>query len=96
MSEATTFVRMTALVSGNVQGVGYRFFAQRHASGQGLAGYVRNLPDGAVEVVAEGPRAALLRYMDALHQGPSGGEVDRVVVTWAAARGDLVGFRIRY
>ncbi len=92
----TAIVRMNARVMGRVQGVGYRFFAQRHASGQGLAGYVRNLPDGGVEVVAEGPQAALLRYLDALNQGPSGADVAQVAVTWEAARGDLSGFRIRY
>ncbi|HUY79628.1 MAG TPA: acylphosphatase [Ktedonobacterales bacterium] len=97
MTDADTpYVRVNARVVGRVQGVGYRFFAQRHASAQGLPGYVRNLPDGSVEVVAEGPRPALLRYLDALNQGPSGADVAQVAVTWEAARGDLSGFRLRY
>ena len=51
--------RLTAIVHGDVQGVGYRFFAQRQAARLGLRGYVRNLRDGTVEVVAEGPRPLL-------------------------------------
>jgi acylphosphatase len=47
------------LVSGMVQGVGYRWFVARHARSLGLSGYARNLPDGRVEVVVQGPEGAL-------------------------------------
>ncbi|HLY31479.1 MAG TPA: acylphosphatase [Ktedonobacterales bacterium] len=94
--DADQIVRLNARVRGRVQGVGYRFFAQRHASAQGVRGYVRNLPDGSVEVVAEGPRPALERFLDALQVGPHGTGVSDVVVAWEAAQGMFVGFQIRY
>jgi acylphosphatase len=86
--------RMRALVSGYVQGVGYRWYARQYALVLGLAGYARNLRDGRVEVVAEGPREALERYFDALRRGPEGGDVADVAVTWGAAEHDLSGFAI--
>ena len=88
-------VRLAARVQGDVQGVGYRFFAQRQASALGLCGYTRNLHDGSVEVVAEGARAALNRYLDALRRGPSAAVVSEVETTWGAATGEFSGFRIR-
>ena len=58
------------LVSGRVQGVGFRFFAEAAGAREGLHGWVRNLPDGRVEVVAEGEAAALERFEHALSTGP--------------------------
>ena len=68
------------VISGRVQGVGYRFFAQEAAAREGLGGFVRNLQDGCVEAEAEGDQSALDRFERALHQGPPGARVDRVVV----------------
>jgi len=65
-------------VSGYVQGVGYRFFAQRAASKIGLHGYVQNLRDGRVEVYAIGPARKLRELRAELKRGPSGGNVDGV------------------
>jgi acylphosphatase len=87
---------MRALVSGYVQGVGYRWYARQHAFVLGLSGYARNLGDGRVEVVVEGPRDALERYLDALRRGPEGGDVANVEVTWGPAEHDLSGFLIRH
>jgi acylphosphatase len=94
--QANQFVRLNARVMGRVQGVGYRFFAQRYASAQGIRGYVRNLPDGSVEVVAEGTRAALERFLDALWTGPNKTGVSEVKVAWEEAQGVFLGFQIRY
>ncbi len=58
------------LVSGRVQGVGYRYFTAREARGLGLEGWVRNLPDGRVEVVARGEIGALEALLGRLWQGP--------------------------
>ena len=58
------------LISGEVQGVGYRFFALRVAARHQVLGTVRNLPDGRVEVVAEGPREALDEFKNDLAAGP--------------------------
>ena len=84
--------RIVALVSGNVQGVGYRAYAQRKAQELGLSGYAENLSDGRVEVVAEGPREALEHLLHLLRQGPRLARGDQVEVQWSEATG-LKGFR---
>jgi acylphosphatase len=67
------------VVAGLVQGVGFRWYAARHARGLGLAGYARNLADGRVEVVATGSElAALARLEELLRAGPAHARVDSV------------------
>jgi acylphosphatase len=66
------------LVSGMVQGVGFRWFVARHARSLGLAGYARNLPDGRVEVVVSGPDGALPELEKLLQAGPAHAQVERV------------------
>jgi acylphosphatase len=88
--------RLTALVCGEVQGVGYRFFVVRQANALGLRGYVRNRPDSAVEVVAEGSRPWLERLLPDLQRGPTGARVARVEAAWAPATGEFRGFAIRH
>jgi acylphosphatase len=66
------------LVSGMVQGVGFRWFVARHARSLGLSGYARNLPDGRVEVVASGPAAALPDLEQLLRTGPAYAQVEKV------------------
>jgi acylphosphatase len=83
-----------AVVYGDVQGVGFRYFVQRRAEEMGLAGWVRNRPDGSVEVVAEGNRAALARMLELLGKGPGMADVDRVDLEWGEATG-LKGFSVR-
>lgn len=61
---------------GRVQGVGFRWFVWREAERLGLGGFARNLPDGTVEVVSQGPDEALDRLEQALRRGPSGARVD--------------------
>ncbi len=68
------------LVSGRVQRIGFRAFIYDHAVHEGIAGHARNLPDGSVEVVAEGESEAMLRFEMALRQGPPGARVDAVQV----------------
>ncbi len=83
--------RMTALISGRVQGVGYRAFARRVALDMGLAGYAENLADGRVEVVAEGPREELEAYVHQLRRGPLHAEVESLELSWGESSG-LEGF----
>ncbi len=64
------------LVTGRVQGVGYRYFAMREAQALGIDGYVRNLPDGSVEVVAAGSAEVLRALADRLLQGPAFAQVE--------------------
>ena len=87
--------RLTARVDGDVQGVGFRFFVQRQASVLGLRGYVRNLPDRSVEVVAEGSRTQLDQFLRLLWRGPSGADVETVETSWEPVEGVFAGFTIR-
>jgi acylphosphatase len=88
-------LRLTAVVHGIVQGVGFRWFVQREAAGLGLTGWTANLADGSVEVVAEGSPPELARLEEMLRAGPAGASVSRVAVYREAARGDLADFVIR-
>ena len=81
-------------VKGRVQGVGYRYFVLRQAEALGIAGFARNLPDGRVEVVAEGPDEALERFEERLRLGPAFAAVRGVERVETSARGDA-GFYIR-
>jgi acylphosphatase len=83
-----------AVVHGDVQGVGFRYFVQRRAEEMGIAGWVRNRPDGSVEVLAEGSRAALARLLEILGKGPGLADVDRVDAEWGKETG-LTGFGVR-
>ncbi len=76
-----------AVVRGRVQGVGFRFFAERAARELGVHGWVRNLPDGSVETLAEGDEAAVGRYIERLRQGPRLSRVDAVDVLAEPAQG---------
>ncbi|HEY7574275.1 MAG TPA: acylphosphatase [Thermoanaerobaculia bacterium] len=76
-----------ATVAGRVQGVGYRFFAERAAEDLGLRGWVRNLPDGNVESVVEGEEDAVSRYLACLREGPRMSRVTEVRVEEAAWTG---------
>jgi acylphosphatase len=88
--------RLHAVVRGDVQGVGFRYFVQRRAREHGLSGWVRNNDDGTVEVVAEGDRGKLEQLERALQEGPRGARVDRVDAQWSAATGGLQGFDLAW
>jgi acylphosphatase len=92
---ARPFSRLVAVVHGQVQGVGYRWFVQREAARMRLDGWVANQADGSVEVVAEGPAAQLERLVALLWEGPAASAVNRVAVRHEPARGNLAGFDIR-
>jgi acylphosphatase len=81
-------------VSGRVQGVGYRAFARSEAARRGLAGGVRNLDDGRVEVDVEGGREIIDAYLDSLRAGPPMARVTDLEVRWEAPSGRNVGFHI--
>ena len=87
---------LQAIVYGRVQGVFFRDFVTRWARELGLAGYVRNLPDGAVEVRAEGERQQLEKLVGYLKEGPPAARVNKVVTSWSEYAGNYSGFRVRY
>jgi acylphosphatase len=88
--------RLHAVVHGVVQGVNFRTSTQRKAADLNLTGWVRNLWDGTVETVAEGPCSALERFEAYLHRGPSAAYVESVDVTYGEATGEFRAFNIRY
>lgn len=84
--------RLIARVDGRVQGVGFRMWVRGRADELGLAGSAANLPDGSVEVIAEGARPACEQLL-ALLRGPgTPGRVRNVTARWSAPSGTLCGF----
>ena len=88
--------RLHLHVTGRVQGVSFRAYTRREAAALGLDGWVRNLSDGRVEVLAEGPREALERLLAWCRGGPPHARVTDLAVAWESAAGGLAGFEIRY
>ena len=86
--------RVTVLYSGRVQGVGFRFTVRQLACGYDVTGTVRNLPDGRVELVAEGARAELKAFLEGVAQSELSGFIAQQHETWEPARGNLRGFVI--
>ena len=88
--------RARAIVEGIVQGVCFRAETRRQAESLGLTGWVRNLPDGRVELVAEGRRDAVDRLLAWCHRGPEYSRVDDVQVSWEAPAGEFLRFGISH
>ena len=82
------------VISGRVQGVGFRWFAEAAAAREGVHGWIRNLPDGRVEAQAEGDAEALERFERALRQGPPSARVETVDVDAVAPTGRQTGFSV--
>lgn len=89
-------VRRKLRLAGMVQGVGFRYWAMREAAAYDVRGYVRNLNDGSVEVILEGPPAAVERFAETLKQGPPYGRVTRVTETEEEVRGEFTSFDVRF
>lgn len=86
--------RLSAVIEGQVQGVGFRAFVQSKAELLGLTGWVRNTSSGAVEVTAEGPHAALEDFLLYLRRGPRSAFVTQVQIDWLPASGEFESFTI--
>ena len=88
--------RLHAIVHGRVQGVSFRYYTQQRATELALTGYVRNLWDRTVEVVAEGPRAEVDKLLAFLHTGPRAAFVTQVDARWSAPTKEFKRFEVRY
>ncbi|MCD6434593.1 MAG: acylphosphatase [Candidatus Diapherotrites archaeon] len=88
--------RIEAKVYGIVQGVGFRYFVQRIANNLNLKGFVRNLADGSVEVVAEGSKEKLEELLKEIRVGPPLSRVDSVEVEWKEPLNEFSKFEIRH
>jgi acylphosphatase len=82
-------------ISGIVQGVGYRWSCHREAGSRGLRGWVRNLEDGRVEAVVQGPKEEVEAMIRWCYRGPSGAQVSNIDVAYEEAKDDLQAFGIR-
>ncbi len=97
MSASNQVQRLSARVTGRVQGVGFRQFVATRARGLGLTGWVKNDPGGSVTVVAEGPRKTLDDFLDHLRTGPSLARVEDVSADWEEEpSGAFQGFSVRF
>ncbi len=85
--------RIEVRISGTVQGVFFRASAKECAEQNGLSGWAKNMPDGSVEVVAEGSEEGLEALLSFLKKGPSGASVDSIEVEWGSALGEK-GFSV--
>jgi acylphosphatase len=87
--------RLHAFVSGRVQGVGFRYFVRTAAQSLGVCGWVRNLHDGRVELVAEGRPAQLQDLLRQIGRGPSGSNVKEIEGRWGEGTGEFQLFGVK-
>lgn len=88
--------RVHAFYAGHVQGVGFRLTAEELAKELEVAGWVKNLRDGRVELVAEGAEPVLVRFLEQLRKGPMRNFISDVEVSWSASTDNCEEFEIRY
>lgn len=93
-NQSSSPVRVRVFVSGLVQGVGYRYSTMNQAKYFGLGGWVRNLPDGRVEAVFEGPKKAVEGMIDWCRSGPTSARVSELVLEYEDPEGERT-FEIR-
>lgn len=86
--------RAHVFVLGEVQGIGFRNFVRWQARSLGLTGWVKNLPDGRVEVLVEGEESKVLNLLRLIKEGPPLAEVKRVDIDWEESSGQLSGFEV--
>ena len=89
-------IRLHAVISGRVQGVGFRGFTATAAQRVGLTGWVRNRINGTVEAVAEGDQPSLDAFLREVSRGPGPSYVDNVEFNWQPATGEFDSFKIRW
>jgi acylphosphatase len=96
LGRATGLKAVRILISGRVQGVGFRWFAEQRASELAVAGYVRNLPGGQVEVLAQADEGTLESFCEELRQGPNFARVEELTVKAVPVDSSLQGFGVRF
>ncbi len=88
--------RLHVIWAGRVQGVGFRYTAEAVALELGMIGWVRNLPDGRVEVIGEGPEKALKIFLERIAEGPMRPYIRQTMVSWEPPTGEFDDFRVRF
>jgi len=89
-------MRLNAIFAGTVQGVGFRYFVRDIAKKMGVKGFVRNLPDGTVEVVAEADEEILRKFLETIENGPPLAEVTDIRYQFEDKDGGFTDFEILY
>jgi acylphosphatase len=87
--------RVTIVISGRVQGVFFRSYAQKEARRLRLSGFAENMRDGNVRIVAEGSSEALRAFIESVKKGPPLARVETITVEWQKAQGTFDDFHIR-
>jgi acylphosphatase len=90
----TEIIQVHAMIHGRVQGVSFRYHTRLVAISLGITGWVRNLPNGSVEVLGEGTTESMREFIQFLRQGPLGARVDSIDMTERDASGDYHSFQI--
>jgi len=88
--------RVHVFLSGRVQGVAYRYFAGKWADSLNVTGWVRNLRDGRVEVLAEGDRPDVEGFLERLRDGPRLARIDGVEIEWEEYTGEFAAFEVAF
>jgi acylphosphatase len=86
--------RVELLIAGMVQGVGFRYYTYQKAQQLRITGWVKNLPDGRVEVLAEGEQSVLEELISELKTGPSFSSVRDIEITWSEPTGQYSSFEV--
>ena len=86
--------RAHVTISGNVQGVGFRFFTLKQAQRLNLVGTVKNMPNGSVDIVVEGDKSTIQTFTNHVRQGPRLAEVNSVDIEWQEPQNEFSKFRI--
>jgi acylphosphatase len=87
-------LRARLILSGLVQGVGFRSYARNNAKALGLKGYVRNLKSGRLEIIVEGYEKQIDDLLDLLHKGPFGSQVEDIQVIWEDPTNEFKDFTV--
>lgn len=87
--------RARIIITGLVTGVGFRSYTRNYAKEIGLKGYVKNLRDGTIEVVAEGYDKQFQTFLQLLRKGPLGAKVKNIDVDWQEPRNEFEGFEVK-
>jgi acylphosphatase len=95
MQNKSEQVRVHLEIAGRVQGVYFRASTVAQAQRFGVTGWVRNCPDGSVEVLAEGARESIEKLIEWCRRGPEGARVSRVQIEWEQAESTFAGFGVR-
>ena len=95
MQNKSEQVRVHLEIEGRVQGVYFRASTVAQAQRFGVTGWVRNCPDGSVEVLAEGARESIEKLIEWCRRGPEGARVSRVQIEWKQAESTFAGFGVR-